>query len=114
MQQKRAAKDLKGRDRLRAEIPNINPIIERWAQAGKHLGTMVARTIVLLDAYGAPVLCEVIAEMLDRGTHDPGAMAILCEQRRRRRGAPAPRLIEFAQHVNERDVVPHDLGGYDD
>jgi transposase len=114
VQQKRAAKDLKGRDRLRAEIPNINPIIQRWAQAGKHLGTMVARTIVLLDAYGAPVLCEVIAEMLDRGTHDPGAMAILCEQRRRRRGAPAPRLIEFAQHVNERDVVPHDLGGYDD
>jgi hypothetical protein len=114
VQEKRAAKDLKGRDRLRAEVANIEPIIERWAQADKHLGTMVARTIVLLNAYGAPVLRDVIAELLDRGTHDPSALASLGEQRRRRRGAPPPRTIAFAQHVNERDVIPHDLGGYDE
>jgi transposase len=114
VQEKRAARDLKGRDRLRFEVPSIDALIERWSDAGRHLGTMVARTIVLLDAYGPPVLREVVAEMLERGTHDPGAMAILCEQRRRRRGHPAPSVVLFADHVNERDVIPHDLGGYDD
>jgi hypothetical protein len=73
----------------------------------------VARTIVLLNAYGAPVLRDVVAEMTERGTHDPGAMAILCEQRRKKRGQRPPSIVSFADHVNERDVIPHDLGGYD-
>jgi transposase len=113
VQEKRAARALKGRDRLRAEIPGVAPLIERWVDVGRNLGSMVARTLALLDAYGAPVLREVIAEMLERGTHDPGAMAILCEQRRRNRGNRAPSVIVFGDHVQERDVVPHDLGGYD-
>ena len=113
VQEKRAARALKGRDRLRAEIPGVAPLIERWVDVGRNLGSMVARTLALLDAYGAPVLREVIAEMLVRGTHDPGAMAILCEQRRRNRGNRAPSVTVFGDHVQERDVVPHDLGGYD-
>jgi len=114
VQEKRAARALKGRDRLRAEVPEIEPLIERWVEVGRNLGSMVARTLALLDAYGAPVLREAIAEMLQRGTHDPGAMAILCEQRHRRRGNRRPSVVVFGDHVQERDVVPHDLGGYDD
>lgn len=113
VQEKRAARDLKGRDRLRFEVPNIEPLIERWSEAGHHLGTMVARTIVLLNAYGAPVLRDVVGEMIERGTHDSGAMAILCEQRRKQRGHRPPSIVSFSDHVNERDVIPHDLGGYD-
>jgi transposase len=114
LEEKRKAKNLKGRDRLRAEIPAIEPLFERWVDAGRNLGSMVARTVILLDGYGAPVLRDVVAEMLERGTHDPGAMAILCEQRRRRRGDRPPRILAFGDHVQERDVVPHDLGGYDE
>lgn len=114
VKEKRAARDLKGRDRLRAEIPGIEPLLERWVLAGRNLGSMVARTLGLLDAYGAPALREAIAEMLDRGTHDPGAMAILCEQRRRQRGDRPPLLFALGDHVRDRDVVPHDLGGYDE
>jgi transposase len=113
VQEKRAARAPKGRDRLRAELPNVEPLIERWVDVGRNLGSMVARTLALLDAYGAPILRETIAEMLERGTHDPGAMAILCEQRRRLRGNRQPSVIVFGDHVLERDVVPHDLGGYD-
>ena len=113
VQEKRAAHALKGRDRLRAELPNVEPLIERWVDVGRNLGSMVTRTLALLDAYGAPVLCETIAEMLERGTHDPGAMAVLCEQRRRLRGNRPHSVLEFGDHVQERDVVPHDLGGYD-
>jgi hypothetical protein len=75
---------------------------------------MIGFTITLLDAYGAAVLREVVTDMLGRGVHDRGAMAILCEQKRKRRDGPAPIAIQLGAHVVERDVVPHDLGGYDD
>ncbi len=114
VEEKRAARALKGRDRLRAEVPEIEPLFERWVDVGHNLGSMVARVIVLLDAYGATALREVLTEMVTRGTHDPGAMAILCEQRRRARGDRTPRVVAFGDHVRERDVVPHDLGGYDE
>ncbi len=114
VEEKRAARALKGRDRLRAEVPEIEPLFERWVDAGRNLGSMVARVIVLLDAYGALAMREVLTEMVARGTHDPGAMAILCEQRRRARGDRPPRVVAFGDHVQERDVVPHDLAGYDE
>jgi transposase len=114
VKEKRAARDLKGRDRLRAEVPDIEPLFDRWVDAGRNLGSMVARTIALLDAYGAPALRGAVTDMLARGTHDPGAMAILCEQRRRKRGDRPPLIVALGDHVRERDVVPHDLGGYDE
>lgn len=112
--QKQQARAPKGRDRLRAEVPGIEPLFERWVTHGRNLGSMVARTLTLLDSYGAPTLQKAVAAMLERGTHDPGAMAILCEQERRQSGAQVPLAVAFGAHVRERDVIPHDLGGYDD
>jgi transposase len=112
--QKRAARDLKGRDRLRAEVPAIEPLFERWVDAGRNIGSMTGSVLQLLDAYGGALLREVVDEMLARGLHDRGAMAILCEQKRKRHGSPAPSVVELGPHVIERDVVPHDLGGYDE
>jgi transposase len=110
---KRAARDLKGRDRLRAEIPASDALVARWAEHGRNLGSMVARTLQLLDIYGPALLRSAVAEMLTRGTHDPGALAILCEQERRRSQVSVPVVVHFGAHVHERDVIPHDLGGYD-
>lgn len=112
--EKRAARDLKGRDRLRVEVPQIEPLLERWVEAGRNIGSMIASTLMLLDAYGPVVLREVVDDMLARGVHDRGAMAILCEQKRRREGRPTPVVVELGPHVIERDVVPHDLGSYDE
>ncbi|MBM4185620.1 MAG: IS21 family transposase [Gemmatimonadetes bacterium] len=114
VKEKRAARELKGRDRLRVEVPEIEPLFERWILAGRNLGSMVARTLGLLDAYGAPVLRDAVADMLARDIHDPGAMAILCEQRRRRRGDKPSLIVALGAHVQDRDVIPHDLGGYDE
>lgn len=114
LEEKAKARSLKGRDRLRVEVPDIHVLLERWVDAGRNLGSMVGYTIKLLDAYGPAVMREVLADMIGRGIHDRGAMAILCEQRRKRRDGPAPMIIELGRHVVERDVVPHDLGGYDE
>jgi transposase len=114
LEEKRKARDLKGRDRLRVEVPEIDALLERWVDAGRNIGSMIGSTINLLDAYGPAILREVTADMLRRGVHDRGAMAILCEQRRRRHSGPAPLAIQLGEHVVERDVIPHDLGGYDE
>jgi transposase len=114
IEEKRKGRDLKGRERLRVEVPQINALLERWVDAGRNLGSMVAFTIQLLDAYGPAVMREVVGDMIARGIHDRGAMAILCEQRRRRHSGPSPLVIQLGEHVVERDVVPHDLGGYDE
>lgn len=114
VEEKRRASDLKGRDRLRAELPDIDFLLSRWVDAGRNLGSMVGFTVKLLNAYGPAVLRDVVADMTARGIHDRGAMAILCEQRRRRCAGPPPIIVELGDHVVERDVVPHDLGGYDE
>ena len=114
LEDKRKARDLKGRDRLRVEVPEIDRLLERWVDAGRNIGSMIGFTIKLLDAYGPATLRVVTTDMLSRGIHDRGAMAILCEQKRRGRAGPTPLAIQLGDHVVERDVIPHDLGGYDE
>jgi hypothetical protein len=66
----------------------------------------------LLDLYGASVLSSAVEDLLQRGGHDFGALAMLCEQRRKKPRRLLP--VQLAPHVVDRDVIPHDLGGYDD
>jgi transposase len=110
--EKREARALKGRDRLHAELTNIDVIFDRWFENGRNIGSMVARTIKLLDLYGRAAVQAAVDEMISRGTHDPGALAMHCE-RHRARSAPVRTMLDLAPHVVERDVVPHDLGRYD-
>jgi len=110
---KRRASDLKGRDRLHAIVPEIDVLMARWVAAGRNVGSMVGRTIHLLNLYGDTLLAQAVTELVARGTHDPGALAILCEQRRRAAEKPVPIEVRLGDHVPDRDVVPHDLGGYD-
>ncbi len=114
LEQKRAARIPKGRDRLHAEIPGIDRLFERWIEVGRNLGSMTSRTIRLLDAYGADVLRAAVDEAIAHGVHDPGALAVLCEQLRKDLNRPIPMPLDIGAHVLDRDVVPHDLGGYDD
>lgn len=109
---KPGARDGKGRDRLRAEVPRSEELMRLWLEDGRNVGSLIARTLKLLDLYGASVLTAAVEELLAKGSHDYGALAILCEQRRRRPRRVLP--IELGPHVVDRDVIPHDLGGYDD
>jgi transposase len=109
---KSGARDGKGRERLLAEIPRFDELLRLWLEDGRYVGSLVGRTGKLLDLYGKTVLSAAVEELLGKGSHDYGALAILCEKRRTRPRRVLP--LDLAPHVVDRDVIPHDLGGYDD
>ena len=113
LRRKRGAAPSTGRDRLRAAAPDIDVLIERWVEAGRNIGSMVAQTSRLLDLYGADVFEKAIAETVQRGTHDPGEVGVLCEKHRRAAEHPVPIHVPLSDDIPDRDVIPHDLGGYD-
>jgi len=113
LRQKAAAREGKGQDRLRAAIPGIDALFARWVDAGRNVGSLTARTLQLLDLYREELLREAVAHVLERGMHDPGALAQVCEQRRRARNLPVPVDVKLGDHVPDRDVIPHDLEAYD-
>jgi transposase len=112
--ERRAAADLKGRDRLRAVAPDFSVLLDRWALAGPSLGLQVTRAIKLLDLYGDEVFAAAVTEIVSRGLRDTSALAVACDRLRRERRRPVPVDISLPSHVEDRDVVPHDLEGYDD
>ena len=111
---KRAAQELKGRDRLRALVPDIDQLYGRWLEGGRSLRHMTAQTNKLADLYGEAIFTEAVADIIARGLHDPGALAQWCEQKRRALTRPVPVEIVLNPHVPDRDVIPHDLEDYDD
>jgi transposase len=110
---KRAAREGKGLDRLSAAIPGFHILLERWVETGRNVGFMTAKASRLLDLYGVEIFGAAAREAIARGTHDPGALAVLCEERRRAADSPVPLDIDLGAHVPDRDVIPHDLESYD-
>jgi hypothetical protein len=111
---KRQASASKGQDRLRQALPGVDALFARWVEAGRNVGTLTAATLRLLDSYGPELLSLALVDVLARGTHDPGALAADCEQRRRAKGQPPPLELHFGSHVPDRDVTPHCLERYDE
>jgi transposase len=111
--ERRAAADLKGRDRLRAVAPEFGVLLERWTQTGPSLGILVTRAIKLLDLYGDEIFATATSEIVARGLRDTSALAVACDRLRRDRHRPVP--IEIPLDPDEdREVVPHNLEDYDD
>ena len=113
LRQKRHAREGKGHDRLRAIVPAIDALFARWVDSGRNVGSLTARTLKLLDLYQPEVFAAAVEELLARGTHDPGALEVLCEQHRKKRAKPVPVDVALGSHVLDRDVIPHALENYD-
>lgn len=113
LDEKRGAREAKGRDRLRTAAPRIADLVARWADDGRNLGNMTSQVLRLLDLYGADVFRASLDVLLERKLHDPGALAILCEQARRSTQRTPVVEPTFGQHVKDREVVPHSLESYD-
>jgi transposase len=112
--ERRAARALKGRDRLRAIAPSFDRIVERWDTSGSSLGRRVSRAIQLLDLYGDAVFAAAVADIDARGLADIGALAVACEHHRKGKRRPIPIELVFPDHLDDADVVPHDLESYDE
>jgi transposase len=112
--ERKAARALKGRDRLRAIAPTFDRLVERWAVSGSSLGLRVTRSIKLLDLYGDEVFAAAVADLDARQLADVGVLAIACEQHRKDRRRPVPVELVLPAHLDDADVVPHDLGTYDE
>jgi hypothetical protein len=91
----------------------MDVLLERRVDAGRNVGSVTARTTKLLDLYGQEVFAKAITETIERGTPDPGEVGVLCEKHRRAAEHPVPIHAPLGRHVPDRDVIPHDLGGYD-
>ncbi len=112
--ERRAARALKGRDRLRAVAPMFDRIVERWGASGSALGRRVTQAIKLLDLYGDHVFAAAVADIDGRKLADVGALAIACEHRRKDKKRPVPIELVLPEHLDDSDVVPHDLESYDE
>jgi hypothetical protein len=112
LDEKRAAHDARGRDRLRAIAPRIHDLYLRWVDRSRNLGSVTTQVVQILDRYGDDVFRRAVDDVVDRGLHDPAAIAAVCERLKKKKHAP---VIEprFADHVDDRDVIPHDLESYD-
>jgi hypothetical protein len=112
--QRRAAADLKGRDRLRTVAPQFGTLLERWALSGPSLAVQVMRAIKLLDLYGDEIFSCAVTELVTRGLRDTSALAVACDRLRRDRRRPVPVEVSLPAHIEDSDVIPHDLETYDD
>jgi len=109
LETKRGAQEARGQERLRAAVPGIGRLFERWVDAGRNVGSLTARTVPLLDIYGEDIVRQAVLEVLAGSTHDHHAVAVICERLRRKTNKPVP----LGSHVPDRDVIPHSLESYD-
>ena len=112
--ERKAARDLKGRDRIRAVVPFFDSIVARWEVSGSSLGLRVTRAIKLLDLYGEDVFRAAAIDIHARGLADVRALAVACEHPRKGRHRPVPIELVLPAHLDDADVIPHDLGTYDE
>jgi transposase len=113
--EKRKAREYRGRNRLNAVCPNATEFLGHVALHGGHLGGTTSRLLRLLDQYGPEELNTAIATAQARGAFDAQSIAHVLDQRRRARGAPIPIQAVLPDNPRIRDLVlvPHSLHRYD-
>ncbi len=112
---KRAAHELRGRDRLRSLCPHAADFIDALATRGHPLLAETRRLLDLADRFGAPALDAALAEALGRGAVSAAAVAHVLDQQLRARRTPPPLAVVLPDDPRVRDlhVTPHALAPYD-
>jgi len=114
-QQKRHARELRGRDLLRQECPHADAFIGALALNGAHLGSTTTRLLALLDRFGRDALDAAIVEAHARGALSAESVEHILDQARRARGILPPIEVVLPNDPRVRGlrVKPHSLNGYD-
>jgi hypothetical protein len=113
-EQKRAARELRGRDRLRSACSHADAFLGALVHRGGPIGHQTTRLLKLLDRYGAAEVDAALADAIARGAVSADAVAHICDQRDRARKRPPPvLLVHDDPRVTELRVTPHKLAAYD-
>ena len=112
---KRAAHELRGRDRLRAACPAGDAFFDALAARGASLARPAVRLGQILDQYGAPALDRALAEVLARGSVSVESVEHVLAQHARAGEATARPAIPLPNRAGVRTltVTPHALAPYD-
>ncbi len=112
--EKKRARQLRGRDRLRASCPSAAGFLEALAQRNARLSAHTALLLTLLDRYGARDLDAALADALARGAVAAQSVAHILDQlsRQRRQKPPLPPALLNDPRATV-IVKPHELGPYD-
>jgi transposase len=113
--EKRRAREHRGRNRLMAACPSAQPFLEKVALHGGHLGGTTSRLLRLLDSHGPSELDVALGEAHQRGAFAAQSVAHILDQRRRARKASVPLPVVLPDDPRVRDLrIPvRPLGAYD-
>jgi len=111
---KRRAKEGAGMSRLTRAAPAAGLMLERAAQRGQNIGSLVAKLLELLDIYGAAALEETVTEANANERVGASPVRLALQARLRAQGRTVPRPVELSD-PRLRDIVvpPSDLSNYD-
>ncbi len=113
--EKRHAREHRGKNRLFAACASAEPFLQNVALHGGHLGGTTTRLLHLLEQYGASEVEFALAEAHRRGAFAAQSVAHVLDQRRRARKtlAPIPVVLPDDPRVRNLVVTPRSLGVYD-
>ena len=113
--EKRAAREHRGIDRLHAAAPSSSAFFARVAEYGGNLGGMTSGLLSLLDAHGAEAIEEALREAVEHGTTHLAAVRQILDRRQHERGQLPPIPVQLPDDPRVRNLVvrPHALGTYD-
>jgi hypothetical protein len=113
--EKRAARQHRGNDRLARAVPASQTLLARAAERGANLGAITAALLRLLERYDATALQAAILEAVERDLPHPNAVRFALERQRQQHGGDPPVAMVLPAHVQARDrpVRPHALETYD-
>ena len=114
VQQKRAARHHRGKDRLLRALPTAEALLNAAAARGDNLGVLTRNLVALLEQYGVAELAMGVAEAIERGVPHANAVRQCLERRRQERALPPPVALNLAdERLQTLAVRPHPLSAYD-
>ena len=115
LDEKRAARDSRGRERLLVVAPRIAALYRLWAERGRNLGNVTWRVQQQLDLYGDEVFRAAVDDVADHNIADPAAIGAVCARLHKKGAAVTATVLHagFADYVDDKDVIHHDLESFD-
>jgi transposase len=114
--EKKAARRLRGRDRLRTSCSHAEAFVEGLALRGGNIGPSVARLLRLVDRHGAEAVEKALAVAIEQNAFHPDSVAHLIDTDLRARDVapPLPPIVHDDPRVRDTRIETRSLAQYDD